>query len=178
MRRQSEPGVDVKKKFRPDSLPRPENERPKSAIVEDPRLNPMPTRSALTFVCLMLLAMTSAMAGSAVAQTRDKAREPDRERVDRGDSSRDTGRNARRSDSHRALSDAVRRVERRTGGQVLSAERVPYDGRDVNRVKIVDSSGRVRVYVDDPARGASEAPARGRTPTPSNRPVSTRRNDN
>ena len=44
----------------------------------------------------------------------------------------------------------MRRVERRTGGQVLSAERVPFDGRNVNRVKVVDSSGRVRVYMDDP----------------------------
>ena len=55
-----------------------------------------------------------------------------------------------RGEDQRALSDAVRRVERRTGGQVLSAERVPFDGRDVNRVKVVDSSGRVRVYMDDP----------------------------
>jgi hypothetical protein len=55
-----------------------------------------------------------------------------------------------RGEDHRALSDAVRRVERRTGGQVLSAERVPFDGRNVNRVKVIDSSGRVRVYMDDP----------------------------
>jgi hypothetical protein len=49
-----------------------------------------------------------------------------------------------------ALSDSVRRVERSTRGQVLSAERVPYDGRSVNRIKIVDDRGRVRVYMDDP----------------------------
>ena len=49
----------------------------------------------------------------------------------------------------RGLSDAVRRAER--AGQVLSAEHVQYDGRDVNRVKIVDDRGRVRVYWDDPA---------------------------
>ncbi|RPE79677.1 hypothetical protein [Vulcaniibacterium tengchongense] len=55
-----------------------------------------------------------------------------------------------RGEEHRALADSVRRIERRTGGQVLSAERVPYDGRDVNRVKVVDSSGRVRIYMDDP----------------------------
>jgi hypothetical protein len=55
-----------------------------------------------------------------------------------------------RGEDQRALSDAVRRVERRTGGQVLSAERVPFDGRNVNRVKVIDSSGRVRVYMDDP----------------------------
>lgn len=125
----------------------------------------MPARSAIAIVCLMLLAVTSATASSAAAQTRDKAREPDRERVDRDS----------RSSDHRALSDAVRRVERSTGGQVLSAERVPYDGRDVNRVKIVDSSGRVRVYVDDPSRANGDSAARGRS---GSSPRPTRRDDN
>ncbi|KIQ96427.1 PepSY domain-containing protein [Lysobacter sp. A03] len=122
---------------------------------------------------MMLLAATASVAGVAVAQTRDKAREPDRERVDR-----DQGRGGRGNESHRALSDAVRRVERRTGGQVLSAERVPYDGRDVSRVKIVDSSGRVRVYVDDPARGGNDPATRGGPTRASQRPLSTRRADN
>lgn len=54
----------------------------------------------------------------------------------------------RRSDS---LADSVRRVQSHTGGQVLSAERVPFDGRDLNRVKVVDDRGRVRVYMDDPS---------------------------
>ena len=49
-----------------------------------------------------------------------------------------------------SLSDSVRRVSRDTHGQVLSAERVPYDGRNVNRIKVVDQSGRVRVIMDDP----------------------------
>ena len=47
------------------------------------------------------------------------------------------------------LSESVRRAER--NGQVLSAEQVQSDGRDVNRVKIIDSKGRVRVFWDDPA---------------------------
>lgn len=50
----------------------------------------------------------------------------------------------------RELSDTVRRVERRTGGEVLSAEQVQFDGRDVHRVKVLEASGRVRVYMDDP----------------------------
>ena len=50
-----------------------------------------------------------------------------------------------------ALSDSVRRVERSTRSQVLSAERVPYDGRNVNRIKTVDDRGRVRIFMDDPA---------------------------
>jgi len=48
------------------------------------------------------------------------------------------------------LSDAVRRIERATRGQVLSAERLQFDGRDVHRVKVLDDRGRVRVYTDDP----------------------------
>lgn len=48
------------------------------------------------------------------------------------------------------LADSVRRIERSTRGQVLSAERVQSDGRDVNRIKVMDQRGRVRVYMDDP----------------------------
>jgi len=58
---------------------------------------------------------------------------------------------ARRGSRQDTLADSVRRVQSRTGGQVLSAERVPFDGRDINRVKVVDDRGRVRVYMDDPA---------------------------
>ncbi|WP_425603885.1 hypothetical protein [Stenotrophomonas mori] len=47
-----------------------------------------------------------------------------------------------------SLSDSVRRVQRETGGRILGAERVPYDGRDINRVKYMDGRGRVR-YMDD-----------------------------
>ncbi len=48
------------------------------------------------------------------------------------------------------LSDSVRRIERDTRGEVLSAERVPFDGREMHRVKVLDDRGRVRVYMDDP----------------------------
>lgn len=54
-----------------------------------------------------------------------------------------------RQEHGRSLSDAVRRVQRETGGRILGAERVPYDGRDINRVKYMDDRGRVR-YMDDP----------------------------
>ena len=64
-----------------------------------------------------------------------------------------------------ALSDSVRRIERSTRGQVLSAERVPYDGRSVNRIKIVDGRGRVRVYMDDP-QSRPEPPQPGLQPPP------------
>lgn len=66
------------------------------------------------------------------------------------------GRGPERDPRESTLSDSVRRVERDTRGQVLSAERIPFDGRDVNRIKVVDDRGRVRVYMDDP-QGARDA---------------------
>lgn len=62
---------------------------------------------------------------------------------------------SRGAPQERSLSDAVRRVQRTTGGHILGAERVPYDGRDINRVKYMDDRGRVR-YMDDPAQPRSQ----------------------
>ena len=111
---------------------------------------------------LLLIALTGT-AGGAMAQSLgglvDRAVQDRGDRADRA--ARDRGHDRR--EDHRALSDAVRRVERATGGEVLSAERVPFDGRDVNRVKVVDSSGRVRVYMDDPQTRARRDDDRSRT---------------
>ncbi|RZA30904.1 MAG: hypothetical protein EOP92_33970 [Lysobacteraceae bacterium] len=51
-----------------------------------------------------------------------------------------------------SLSDSVRRAQRETGGQILGAERVQYDGREINRIKVMDDRGRVRYMDDDPQR--------------------------
>ena len=79
-----------------------------------------------------------------------------------GRQGQDRGNGHARNDD--ALSDSVRRIERSTRGQVLSAERVPYDGRNVNRIKIVDDRGRVRVYMDDP-QARPQAPVLPPPPT-------------
>lgn len=50
------------------------------------------------------------------------------------------------------MSESVRWAQKSTGGQVLGAERVQSDGRNFNRVKLIDGHGRVR-YVDDLAPG-------------------------
>ena len=50
------------------------------------------------------------------------------------------------------LPDSVRRVERQTGGEVLRAEPMQRDGREVYRLKVLTNDGRVRVVQDDPAR--------------------------
>ena len=74
------------------------------------------------------------------------------------------GQGERQEDRRGSLSDAVRRVERDTRGEVLSAERVQYDGRDMHRVKVVDDQGRERVFMQDPERrdaGATPPPRGG-----------------
>ncbi|MBP3975747.1 MULTISPECIES: hypothetical protein [Pseudoxanthomonas] len=48
----------------------------------------------------------------------------------------------------RTMSESVRWAQKTAGGQVLGAERVQSDGRDFNRVKLIDERGRVR-YMDD-----------------------------
>ena len=73
----------------------------------------------------------------------------------------------RQADPRRALSEAVRRVQRRTGGQILGAELVPFEGRDISRIKYMDERGRVR-YMDDPGPGERLRPV----------PTSPRRDDN
>ena len=57
------------------------------------------------------------------------------------------------------LPDTVRRVERQTGGEVLRAEPMQRDGREVYRLKVLTSDGRVRVVQDDPNK-SSDHPAK------------------
>jgi hypothetical protein len=107
------------------------------------------TRHRRFAVAALLASGAVAAIGSAGAQ----APQPDPARAEA------MVRAARGAPQERSLSDAVRRVQRTTGGHILGAERVPYDGRDINRVKYMDDRGRVR-YMDDPA------PARSQPRTP------------
>ena len=92
----------------------------------------------LRLVPLLLLAFAS----TAMADPRNNGREAKGEAREHAEAAHRT-RDA-------SLAASVRRVERATGGQILSAERVPFDGRDMNRIKVVDSTGRVRVITEDP----------------------------
>jgi len=56
------------------------------------------------------------------------------------------------------LPDSVRRVERQTGGEVLRAEPMQRDGREVYRLKVLTADGRVRVVQDDPERPRQRPP--------------------
>lgn len=99
---------------------------------------------ALKLLTIAIMAVLPVLSAHAEPQSQDRGRGQQRD-----DSRSDQG---NRQDSRSSLSDAVRRVERDTRGEVLSAERVQYDGRDMHRVKVVDDQGRVRVFMQDPQR--------------------------
>lgn len=78
-----------------------------------------------------------------------------------GDNASDTP----RAETKSSLTDSVRRVERQTGGEVLSAEPMQRDGRQVNRVKVLTNDGRVRVMqVDTQRKSDKKAPPANRNP--------------
>lgn len=112
----------------------------------------MRVRPVTCVVPLLVVLIAVPASGDAWAQrTREKLRDArDQARRPAVEAPRAPRRHSLAQQERDLLSDAVRRVERRTGGQVLSAEVVPYDGRDITRIKVVDAGGRVRVYLDDP----------------------------
>ena len=119
----------------------------------------MPVRSLVPVLCLAAAFMLAAGAHADDGRRAGRSASPERSAEFQARAQRPLARaRASRQDS---LADSVRRVQSRTGGQVLSAERVPFDGRDINRVKVVDDSGRVRVYMDDPASRRPPRPTRG-----------------
>jgi|GEM_PF-1064495 len=63
-----------------------------------------------------------------------------------------------RGEKRDALPDSVRRVERETGGEVLRAEPMQRDGREVYRLKVLTADGRVRVMQDDPNARRDDPP--------------------
>ncbi|MEN5207373.1 hypothetical protein ABE493_04490 [Stenotrophomonas terrae] len=100
----------------------------------------------------LLVALIAALvvAGPGVVVASAQQPQPSRGEHARGIEGGERVARAGRPANDRSLSDAVRRVQRETGGRILGAERVPYDGRDINRVKYMDDRGRVR-YMDDPS---------------------------
>jgi hypothetical protein len=117
---------------------------PSTASHAMPRI---PTVLPNLFAAVLLTASSLAMAQQAPPSPRDRDRDrgPEREL---------------QQAPRVSLSDAVRRVERNTRGEVLSAERIQFDGRDMHRVKVVDDQGRVRVFMQDPARRDRPSPPR------------------
>jgi hypothetical protein len=73
------------------------------------------------------------------------------------------------------LPESVLRAERQTGGEVLRAERMQRDGREVYRLKVLTPDGRVRIMRDDPRERRRDAwrerSLRDRPPPPEPRPL-------
>lgn len=162
----SAPGLNTAllrmQKLRTDSLPAFEN-HPLSWAVRPFLPSRIDCEIVMSLLCRpLLLVLLIALSGGATGLAFAQAGPPPPPHRDREQDDRRQGQDER--DRQRSeLSDSVRRVERETRGQVLSAERLQYDGRELNRVKVVDGNGRVRVYVDDPAqRGRSGKEARTR----------------
>jgi hypothetical protein len=109
------------------------------------------------FIALVLLA--SVFAGSTFAQQPEPASPPHGARPSMQAIPES------RASRHNSLSDSVRRVRSETGGQVLSAERMQFDGRDINRVKYYDDRGRVR-YREEAEQSRRQAPSRPRRDIP------------
>ena len=63
----------------------------------------------------------------------------------------DSGKQARVS-----LSEAAERVQKSTGGRVLSAQAVREQGRDLYRIKVLSPQGEVRIVYVDAATGSME----------------------
>ena len=55
-----------------------------------------------------------------------------------------------------SLSEAADLVQRQTGGRVLSAQASNEQGREVYRIKVLTSSGEVRVVLVDASTGSME----------------------
>ena len=136
------PGRSRPEKLRTSSPPRSNN----LPLLPGPGTEDMPLRRPLSIILFALLLPGAGAALAGPPRHPHAPPVPQQRRADDG------------------LSDSVRRIERRTGGQVLSAERVPYDGRNINRIKVVDERGRVRVYMDDP-----QTPPPPRSPAPPTR---------
>jgi hypothetical protein len=99
--------------------------------------------SARLLKCLLVSAI-SLGTGSVWAQTPPPKQAPEPARSDKG-----------------SLPDSVRRVERQTGGEVLRAEPMQRDGREVYRLKVLTADGRVRVVQEDPGdTSADDRPKR------------------
>ena len=71
-----------------------------------------------------------------------------------------------RASEDNGLPASVNRVERETGGRVLSTERRNRGGRELNRIKVYTPEGRVRVMWDDPRRDLAPPPPSRHEPPP------------
>jgi len=75
------------------------------------------------------------------------------------------------ADERGRLPETVNRIERETGGKVLSAERSSHNGQEATRIKVYTPEGRVRVMWEQPRdRAPQSQPLPKSQPEPQARP--------
>lgn len=112
----------------------------------------MSLRYAMT-TSLLSLAFFAAGSGAAWADNHQSDEYRAERRQDRYQQDRyQTVRYQRDDQRDGDLPASVRRIQRETGGEVLKAQPIQRDGREVYRVKVLTPQGRIRVYEDEPAR--------------------------
>jgi hypothetical protein len=136
------PAERLKKKLRTDSPPADKNAHPERDDAFRCRPFRVSPTMSLSRRLLPPTVLAIALAGIAAPAAAQQGQGPRGERT----APPADPTHSQQSDT---LSDAVRRIERSNRGQVLSAERMQYDGRDMTRIKVVDDEGRVRIYMDD-----------------------------
>jgi hypothetical protein len=97
----------------------------------------------LLLACLGLVAIDTAL-----AQQRPRPMPTPREDHPQSAAPQSETSSAQSSENDASLSDSVRWAQRVNGGRVLGAERIQSDGREINRIKMMDDAGHVS-YVDD-----------------------------
>lgn len=118
-----------------------------------------PSTTLLFLIAAALLVPASGAVAQSASRDRDRQSRPPATDWAQLPSARESEPPSRRQSplSRESASDAVRRVERDTRGEVLSVEPVQYDGRNMHRVKVIDDRGRVRVFVREPTRGSGQS---------------------
>lgn len=108
----------------------------------------MPVRRAL--LLLPLLAAASALAVDARAQDRRERADPARAAAAAPPAAQLQARPLPRARNQDGMAESIRHIRSSTRGTLISAETMHSNGREINRIKVVDDRGRVRVYEDDP----------------------------
>ena len=112
----------------------------------------MPVPSRVSLVLLLLLAAVALAESPAHAQRQSERGERAAEARGPAQQARQEPARARMERRQDAMADSIRHVRRANRGQIIAADRMLSDGRQINRIKLVDERGRVRVIEDDPQR--------------------------
>lgn len=115
----------------------------------------MPAPSRVSLVLLLLLAAVVLAESPAHAQRQsERGERSERSAEARGPAQqvRQEPARARLERRQDSMADSIRHVRRANRGQIIAADRMHSNGRQINRIKLVDERGRVRVIEDDPQR--------------------------